>query len=131
MDIKNLVMVIGRLAADVELRYLDDGTPVGNFAIAVNRSTRKPDGSFEDALDGFFDCELFGRQALALAERCGKGSEVQILGSLLQKKFKTNGAQPRTVSKVEIRVKSIAPGLPAAKTEVPDGGEKAREPQPA
>ena len=131
MDIKNLVMVIGRLAADVELRYLDDGTPVANFAVAVNRSTRKADGSFEDSLDGFFDCEVFGRQALALAETCAKGSEVHILGSLLQKKFKTNGAQPRTVSKVEIRVKSIAPVLPAAKSEAPAAGDKAREAQPA
>lgn len=130
MDTKNFVMLIGRLAADAELRYLNDGTPVANFAVAVNRSTRKPDGSFEDALDGFFDCELFGGQALALAETCSKGSEVQIMGSLLQKKFKTNGAQPRTVSKFDIRVRSIAPVLPARK-DAPAASDAARQPQPA
>lgn len=107
-----MVALVGRLAADPELKYLSNGTPVANFSVAVNRSTRKQDGSFEDALDGFFDCELFGGQAVALAEACSKGSEVQLMGSLLQKKFKVgNGASARTVSKVEIRVRSIAPAL--------------------
>ena len=116
MDTKNVVALVGRLAADPELKYLDSGTPVANFGIAVNRSTRKPDGSFEDTLDGFFDCELFGGQAAVLAETCSKGSEVQLFGSLRQKKFKTGkGNNTRTISKVEIRVRSIAPVLSVPK----------------
>ncbi len=111
MDTKNVVMLVGRLAADPELKYLDDGTAVANFAVAVNRSTYKPDGSFEDVLDGFFDCEFYGRQAERLAETCIKGTEVQLSGSLRQKKFQTKGEQPRTVSKIGIRVSSIAPSL--------------------
>jgi len=125
-----VVVLIGRLAGDPELRYLPNGTPVGNFSIAVNRSVRKPDGSFEDALDGFFDCEVFGGIAVTVAESLRKGSEVQITGSLLQKKFKTNGAQSRTVSKVEIRVKTIGPALAAARESAP-AAEQAAAPQPA
>ena len=130
MDTKNVVALVGRLVADPELRYLDNGTPVANFAVAVNRSNRKADGSFEDSLDGFFDCELFGGQALTLSETCSKGSEIQVMGSLLQKKFKTKGAQPRTVSKVEIRVRSVAQVLAAAKTSSAPAPSEA-EPQPA
>jgi single-strand DNA-binding protein len=112
MDTKNVVVLVGRLVADPELRYMPNGKPVANFGIAVNRSVRQTDGTFEDQLDGFFDCELFGGQALALAEGCSKGAEVSLTGSLLQKKFKTgNGAGSRTISKVEIRVKTIAPVL--------------------
>ena len=129
MDTKNVVVLAGRLAADPELRYMPNGTPVANFAIAVNRSVRKDDGSFEDSLDGFFDCELFGGQSVALAETCKKGSEVQLTGSLLQKKFQTKGAEPRTVSKIEIRVKSIAPSLVIPKPAVQS--EAGAEVQPA
>lgn len=118
MDTKNVVALVGRLAADPELKYLDKGTPVANFSVAVNRSNRKPDGSFEDILDGFFDCELFGGQAVTLAETCRKGSEVQLSGSLRQKKFKAgNGQNARTISKIEIRVRSIASVLAVAKAD--------------
>ncbi|MBA3423642.1 MAG: single-stranded DNA-binding protein [Rubrobacter sp.] len=115
MDTKNVVVLVGRLVAEPELRYMPNGTPVANFAIAVNRSTRKPDGNFEDSLDGFFDCEIFGAQALALAENTGKGTEVNLTGSLLQKKFQSKGPQSRTISKIEIRVSSVAPVLQVPK----------------
>lgn len=113
--IKNLVFLVGRLVADPEMRYLNSGTPVAKFAVAVNRTTRKGDAGFQDDLDGFFDCEAFGGQALALAETCPKGTEVQLSGALRQKKFKTNGENSRTVSRVEIRVESVAPVLDVRK----------------
>ena len=108
MDMKNVVALVGRLAADPELRYTPDGNPVAKFAVAVNRSVRKANGTFEDVLDGFFDCELWGGEALVLAEKFKKGADIQLTGSLIQKKFKTKGEQPRNVSKIEIKVKSIA-----------------------
>lgn len=112
MDIKNVVMLVGRLVADPELRYTPSGSPVINFAVAVNRSVKKADGSFgDDTLDGFFDCEVFGGQAIALAEGAKKGTDVHVTGHLLQKKFQTKGAEPRTVSKIEIRVSQLALGL--------------------
>lgn len=121
MDTKNVVVLVGRLVADPELRYMPNGTPVANFAIAVNRSVRKDDGTFEDSLDGFFDCEVFSGQALALAENYKKGAEVHLTGSIMQKKYKSKGAEPRTISKIEIRVSQIAPALvipkPAVQTE--------------
>ena len=130
MDTKNVVALVGRLSADPELRYTKGGDPVANFSVAVNRGVRQPDGSFEDVLDGFFDCEIWGGEAEALAERFKKGAEVQLTGSLVQKKFKTKGEQPRTVSKIEIKVKSIAAAIQGArkpKTEQP-AAETAGEP---
>lgn len=130
MSTKNLVFLVGRLAADPELKYLNNGTPVANFAVAVNRTHRKPDGGFEDSLDGFFDCEVFGAQALALAEQAEKGSDVHLSGSLRQKKFHPNGDKSRTVSRVEIRVESLATSLTLPKMTA--AAEAAvTEPQPA
>ena len=132
MDTKNVVVLVGRLVADPELRYLPNGTPVANFGLAVNRSTRKPDGTFEDSLDGFFDCEVFGGQALALAEGTGKGAEIHVTGSLRQKKFKSgNGAGARTISKIEIRVSSVAPALIAPKENAAPVSEQPAAAQPA
>ena len=129
MDSRNAVVLIGRLAADPELRYLPSGSPVANFSVAVNRSTRKPDGSFEDNLDGFFDCEVFGGLALSAAETLKKGAPVQVAGSLLQKKFQGNKGQQ--ISRVELRVRSIAAPLAPAKTETTQAGTQAAAPQPA
>ena len=132
MSTRNLVFLVGRLAADPQLRYLESGTAVANFAVAVNRSARKPDGTFEDSLDGFFDCELFGPQAQTLAETCRKGSEVQLSGSLRQKKFQTSGQNSRTVSRIEIRVESIAPSLSLPRvSEASRPVQEAPQPQPA
>ena len=119
----------GRLVADPELKYLNSGTLVANFALAVNRSTRKPDGSWKDDLDGFFDCEVFGGSALTLSGDFKKGAEVQISGSLGQRTWKTSGDQPRKVSKVEIRVESIGAVLEVRKTD--DAAQPQPEPQPA
>jgi single-strand DNA-binding protein len=129
MDTNNVVVLLGRMAADPELRYLPNGTPVVNFAVAVNRTTRKPDGKFEDSLDGFFDCELFGGTAVTTAETFAKGSEVYLVGSLKQKKFKGSGGQ--NVSKIEIRVKTVGPVLPAAKDDGKQAAQPAEVAQPA
>ncbi len=125
--IKNLVLLVGRLVADPELRYTPQGTPVSTFAVAVNRSTRKPDVGWKDDLDGFFDCELWGGPAVTLAEEFKKGALLQLTGSLRQKKFETKGDQPRTLTKVEIKVDSISPVVESKKAQ----DVEQPEPQPA
>ena len=128
MDTKNSVVLVGRLVADPSLKYLDSGDAVATFSIAVNRSTRKPDGSFEDKLDGFFDCQIFGGLAETVVETLKKGNVVQVSGSLLQKKFKTR--QGQSVSRVEIRVRTVGRVLEAPRAATPQNGE-VRTQQPA
>ena len=133
METKNLVVLIGRLTADPELRRMPNGEAVVNFGLAVNRSIRKDDGTWEDSLDGYFDCEHFGDTAVKFAGEFTKGALIQITGSLHQRKFKVgNGAGNRTVSKIEVRAKTIAPVLfvSRAKAEVPAAAE-APQLQPA
>ena len=130
VNTKNLIFLVGRLVADAELRYTPQGTPVTNFSVAVNRSIKKPDGSWEDLLDGFFDCELFGGSAITLCEDFKKGSDVQLSGSLRQKTWHPNGDKSRKASKVEIRVESIAAVLEVRKFDETAAGKQA-EPQPA
>ena len=126
MDTKNVVVLIGRLSADPDLRYTNGGDPVVNFALAVNRSYRDDDGEWQDKLDGFFDCHHFGTTAVKFAEDFKKGALVQITGSLQQSKYKVGEApNERTLSKIEVKVSTIGPVLfvPRAKTktEAPAG----------
>jgi single-strand DNA-binding protein len=129
MDHRNLVVLTGRLTADPELRYLPSGAPVANFSVAVNRSSRKKDGTFEDILEGYFDCEVFDNLAIALAESLPKGAKVQLTGSLLQKRYENSAGQ--SVSKIAIRVRSIARVLAAAKVKQGAGNGQAQVAQPA
>ena len=108
MNSRNMVVLIGRLTKDPDLRYLPSGVPVADFSVAVNRSTPKGDGRFEDSLDGFFDCTLMGGAALTFVDDYGKGREVQVTGSLHQSKFKPKGSD-REVSRIEVRAKTVAP----------------------
>jgi single-strand DNA-binding protein len=131
MDARNMVALRGRLVKEPELRYLSTGTPVASFSIAVNRPVRKEDGTFEDTLVGFFDCELYGGTAVTLAEEHGKGAEVVVLGSLHQRKFETGtGPQARKVSKIEIKAKSVSPVLQSS-TSKPLAPSAEPAPQPA
>lgn len=131
LETKNVVVLIGRLTKAPQLKYLDNGTPVSNFSIAVNRSVRQANGSFSDELDGFFDCELYGGQAISAAEEFTKGSEVCVVGSLLQRKFQSKGDNPRTISRIEIRVRSIAAPLKVMRTDDVASSAHAPAPQPA
>ena len=41
------VMLVGRLAQDIEIKKLDSGKEVSNVALAVNRSFKNPDGTYD------------------------------------------------------------------------------------
>lgn len=111
---KNMVVLVGNLTRDPDLRYLPSGVPVADFAIAVNRSIPKGGGKFEDSLDGYFDCTLFGGAALTFVDDYGKGARVQVVGSLHQSKFKPKDSD-REVSRIEVRAQTVAPVLASVK----------------
>ena len=107
MHSRNVVVQVGRLTAEPVLKSTPGGDPILEFGIAVNRAIRKPDGSFDDSLDGFFDVEVFGLLAEVLSSKLTKGSEVTVCGSLIQNRFETKSGQK--VSKVIVRAKTVAP----------------------
>ena len=76
----NHVVLVGRLTRDPELRYIaGTGTPVANFAVAVDREFTGKDGKKE--VD-FIDIQVWGKFAENCATYIGKGSLVAIQGSI-------------------------------------------------
>lgn len=75
------VVLVGNLGRDPEMRYSQNGTPITNFSIAVNRRRRGPDGNYVDETD-WYRITLFRNMAETSAEWLKKGSKVLVEGQL-------------------------------------------------
>ena len=78
----NSVTLVGRLAADPELRYTPNGTAVTSFRLAVNRKRKNQDGE-RDA--EFIPCVAWSKLAEVIAEHAKKGKRLR-----LRAKFASN-----------------------------------------
>ncbi len=96
---RNDVHLVGRLAADLELKKVGDNSVV-NFTLAINYKDRddKPRGEF-------FDCETWGGWAENLVKTARKGSVVAVYGRLRQEKW-TDKETQKGRSKIVIRAES-------------------------
>lgn len=93
----NIVVLIGRLCADPELRYSTDGKPMCNFTLAVDRPYKNSAGE-KDA--DFVRIVVFGKTAEACANNLGKGRLVAVEGRLQVRSYETPEGQKRQVSEV-------------------------------
>ena len=94
----NQVILIGRLTRDVELRYIQgSGTPVAQFAIAVDREFTGKDGKKET---DFIDIQVWGKSAENCANYISKGSLVCIQGSIRIENYKNQAGESRKATKI-------------------------------
>lgn len=94
----NQVILIGRLTRDPELRYIaGSGTPVAQFAIAVDREFTGKDGKKET---DFIDIQVWGKSAENCANYICKGSLVAIQGSIRIENYKNKDGENRKATKV-------------------------------
>ena len=94
----NHVVLIGRLTKDPELRYIaGSGTPVANFAIAVDREFAGKDGKKET---DFIDIQVWGKSAENCTNYIGKGSLVGVQGSLRVETYQNQAGEKRKATKV-------------------------------
>lgn len=77
---------MGFLARDLELRYGQSGTAVGNTALAVNRKWKDQGGTLKEEVS-FIDLTFFGSTAENAAQYLKKGSPVIIEGRLKQESW--------------------------------------------
>lgn len=96
----NTVSVIGTLTKDVELRYAQNGTAIGNFSIAWNKKFSQNGKIVEKT--SYFDVVCYGKMAEHVAEFFHKGSRIGITGELEQQRWQAGDGGNR--SKVVIRL---------------------------
>ena len=87
----NLVVMMGRLTRDPEVRYSAgaNGTTVANFRIAVDRRFKREGQPDAD----FFDCVTFGRQAEFVEKYIHKGTKVVVNGSMQNDNYQGRDGQ--------------------------------------
>ena len=77
----NRVILAGNLTRDPQLKYLPNQTAVVEFAIAVSRKWRTPEGTEREEVC-FVDCAAFGKQGEAINQYCTKGKPLLVEGRL-------------------------------------------------
>lgn len=100
----NNVQLIGRLTADVDLRYFpgqNGDQAKASFRIAVDRPA-KPDGT-HDA--DFINCIAWGRRAEVIADHFHKGSKIAISGRIRTGSYQNQ--QGATVYTFDIEVMEL------------------------
>jgi len=98
----NMVLLVGRLTKDVELKRANSGTAIAELSLASNYRTKHGD-NWEDAVS-YFDCTLMGKRADGLAKYLVKGTRIGVTGELRQDRWEKDG-QKR--SKVKVHVHDV------------------------
>lgn len=82
----NKVFEIGNLTRDIELSFLQNGTPKGNVSIAVNRGKKSADGQWVEEAS-YFDVLIWGQTAQNLQQYLTKGKKIAVCGYLKQDRW--------------------------------------------
>jgi single-strand DNA-binding protein len=93
----NVVILIGRMTADPELRYTANGNATCTFTIAVDRGFKSQDG--EKQTD-FLNVVCWRQLAENVAQYTGKGSLVAVEGRLQARTYENQEGQKRKVVEV-------------------------------
>ena len=91
----NKSIFLGRLTADPALKTINGAngaTQVVNFAVAVPRATKRPDGT-RDA--DFIECTAWGKTAEFVAKYFVKAQPAVIVGRLTSQSWQTNTGEKR------------------------------------
>lgn len=80
----NLVVLIGRLTRDPELKFGQSGKAYSRFSIAVDNPMKKGEADF-------INCVAFGKTAELIGEYMRKGSKIGVNGRLQMNRYEMNG----------------------------------------
>lgn len=77
----NKVILIGNIAQDLELRYIQSGTAVVRVRLAVTEKFKSSNGERREK-NLFIDVDVWGRSAEVICEYSGKGRCILVEGTL-------------------------------------------------
>jgi single-strand DNA-binding protein len=102
----NVVILVGRLAQDPELRYTPEGQPVASFTLAVNRPYKNGEGVQET---DFIPVIAWRKLAEQATQYLTKGRLVAVEGRLQVRTFEDRTGQKRKVAEVVARAIRFLP----------------------
>lgn len=93
----NSVTLVGRMAGDAELKYVNESMAVATFRLAVNRNFKGQDGKREA---DFINCVIWRQQAENLANWAKKGALIGITGRIQTRSYENQQGQRVYVTEV-------------------------------
>ena len=95
----NKVILIGRLGADPEVRYMPSGGAVTNLRLETNESYKDKTGQVQESTE-WHRVVLFGRTAEIAGEYLKKGRLVYIEGRIRTNKWQDQSGQDRYTTEI-------------------------------
>ena len=106
----NVVVLVGNLTRDPELRATTGGTSVCRLGLAVNERTKDPTTGEWGERPNYFDIDVFGGMGESCAQYLTKGRQVAVEGRLRWRSWETQEGQKRSaVSVVANTVQFLGP----------------------
>ena len=105
---------IGRLGADVEIKYFDNGNAVAKGRIAINKpGAKRDDGQAPD----WFTVEVWGQEAQTFMDQAKKGDRIGVTGRVKTNKWTTKAGEERTdlivTAEAWRKMDQVVPAVPA------------------
>ena len=93
----NICAVSGNMTRDLELRSTQNGTPVANTAVAINRSRKDEtaEGGYREETT-FLDITIWGNYAELCARKLKKGDLITVNGRLEQQNWESDSGEKRS-----------------------------------
>jgi single-strand DNA-binding protein len=96
----NKVILIGRLGADPELRYTQNGSAVGHLRLATNETYKDKTTGQPNEQTEWHRVVLFGKTAEIAGQYLKKGSSVYIEGRIRTSKWQDQSGQDRYTTEI-------------------------------
>lgn len=101
----NIVIVVGNLTGDAELKQTATGVSYIQFSIAVNKEQYNAETkAYDKKTDYLNNLAIFGKRAEAVAPLMKKGTKLLVQGSLHSNSYEKNGT---TVNSLELKVVNL------------------------
>ena len=94
----NMAVLQGRLTRDPELRYTGDKTPVASFSIAVDRDSKKADGTRDT---DFINCTAWRQRAEFICSHFKKGDQITVTGRVQVRDYTDKNGNKRTIYEIQ------------------------------
>jgi single-strand DNA-binding protein len=95
----NMVILMGNMTRDAELRYTPNGKAVASFGLAINRTYKDAAGERKEEVD-FFDVVAWGKLAEIISQYGGKGQGVHVTGRLQNRNWEAQDGTKRNRTEV-------------------------------
>ena len=126
MAYENLVVIIGNLGKDPELRFPDNGQSVADFSVATNEKWTDHSGKKQERTE-WHSVAVWGKLAEACGKHLKKGSKVYVRGKLRTEKWKdSDGAERQRTRVVASTVQFLDGAEPTIKHSGHSGRPQAR-----